>query len=172
MKPPTGAALFAAYPGRLAVVGGGVLAARAFWIQPHSLANWIAAAQIAPHRPPILDPGGVVLLLALLTWLPEGRQLAALACVPSSRHLYEAIPPMLMARSKRELLALATSGTIGLAAGAFTPLAFAPGHGLIPWTVVLLTGYLPALVVVLRHPNVAVPGLDPFAAIPTGGKRA
>ena len=172
VKPTTGAALFAAYPGRRAVIGGVVLAALAFWAWPHWLAEWMAAARTAPHRPPILDPGGVLLLLALLRWrLPEGRQLAVLACVPLSPHLYEALPLMLAARSKRELLALATCGTIGLAAGAFTPPAFTPSHGLIPWTVVLLTGYVPALVVVLRHRNVAAPGLEPFEPLPTSEAR-
>ncbi|HEX9108582.1 MAG TPA: hypothetical protein VF832_15165, partial [Longimicrobiales bacterium] len=143
VKPTTGAALFAAYPGRRAVIGGVVLAALAFWARPHWLVDWVAATRTAPHRAAILNPGGVLLLLSLLRWrLPEGRQLAVLACMPLSPHLYEALPLMLVARSKRELLALATCGTIGLAAGAFTPPAIGPSHGLIPWTVVLLTGYL------------------------------
>ena len=167
VKPTTGAALFAAYPGRQAVIGGVVLAALAFWAWPHWLGDWVAATRTAPHRAAIINPGGVLLLLGLLRWrLPEGRQIAVLACMPLSPHLYEALPLMLAARSRRELVALATCGTIGLAAGAFTPPAFTPSHGLIPWTVVLLTGYLPALVVVLRHRNVAAPGLGPFEPLP------
>ena len=167
IKPTTGAALFTAYPSRRAVVGGVVLAAAAFLVWPHWVTEWLAAARLAPHRPAILNPGGVLLLLALLRWrLPEGRQLAVLACMPLSPHLYEALPLMLVARSKRELLALATCGTIGLAAGAFTPPAITPSHGLIPWTVVFLSGYLPALVVVLRHRSAAAGRLEPFQPIP------
>jgi hypothetical protein len=97
-----------------------------------------------------------VLLLALLRWrLPEGRQLAALAFMPLSPHLYEAVPLLLVARTRREMLVLAACGTLGLAAGAVLPRSYGPDHGLIPWMVVLLTAYLPALAVVLRHRDVS-----------------
>jgi len=148
-------------------VGGVALFGLAFVVWPHWTDGWFHAARLAPHRPAILRPGGVLLLLALLRWrLPEARQLAMLSLVPLSPHLYEALPLMLVARKRKELLALALCGTIGLAAGAVTPHAVGPDHGPIPWTVVFLTGYLPALVVVLRHRNVSVPGLEPFQSIP------
>jgi hypothetical protein len=139
----------------------------AFLACPHWLDGWLAAARRAPHRPAILHPGGVLLLLALLRWrLPEGRQLAAFALMPLSPHLYEALPLMLVARTKRELLALATCGTIGLAAGAFTPHSVGQDHGWIPWAVVFLTGYLPALFVVLRHRGAPTGTHEPFVALP------
>ena len=172
VKPTTGAALFAAYPGRRAVVGGVLLVALAFLAWPHWLEGWLAAARRAPHRPAILHPGGVLLLLALLRWrLPEGRQLAMFALMPLSPHLYEALPLMLVARTKRELLALATCGTIGLAAGAFTPHSVGQDHGWIPWGVVFLTGYLPALVIVLRHRDVPAGTYEPFEALPEPARR-
>jgi hypothetical protein len=83
--------------------------------------------------------------------------------MPLSPHLYEALPLMLAARSRRELLTLAVCGTIGLAAGAVTPHSVGPDHGPIPWAVVFLTGYLPALVVVLRHRGSPDLALEPFA---------
>jgi hypothetical protein len=169
VKPTTGLTLFAAYPNWRTVVGGLVLLILAFLAWPHWLDGWLAAARIAPHRPAILRPGGVLLLLALLRWrLPEGRQLAVLALMPLSPHLYEALPLMLVARSRRELLVLAVCGTIGLAAGAITPHAVGPDHGPIPWAVVLLTGYLPALAVVLKHPNARAADREPFAPIVAG----
>jgi hypothetical protein len=169
LKPTTGAPLFAAYPSRWAVAGGVVLVGLAFLAWPQWLDGWVEAARRAPHRPAILHPGGVILLLALLRWrLPEGRQLAVLACVPLSPHLYEALPLMLVARSKRELLALATCGTIGLAAWAFTPHSVGQDHGVIPWTIVFVTGYLPALVVVLRHRRASAGRLEPFDSLPAG----
>ena len=169
VKPTTGLTLFAAYPNWRTVLGGLVLLILAFLAWPHWLDGWLAAARIAPHRPAILRPGGVLLLLALLRWrLPEGRQLAVLALMPLSPHLYEALPLMLVARSRRELLVLAVCGTIGLAAGAITPHAVGPDHGPIPWAVVFLTGYLPALVVVLKHRNAGAADREPFAPLVAG----
>jgi len=78
---------------------------------------------------------------------------------------------MLVARTKRELLALATCGTIGLAAGAFTPHSVGQDHGWIPWGVVFLTGYLPALVIVLRHRDVPAGTYEPFEALPEPAPR-
>ncbi len=167
LKPTTGASLFAAYPNWRAVAGGVVLLGLAFLAWPHWLDGWLGAVRHAPHRPAILHPGGVLLLLALLRWrLPEGRQLAATACMPLSPHLYEALPLMLVARTRGELLALATCGTIGLAAGAFTPRAVGQDHGPIPWMVVFVSGYLPALLVVLRHRGTPAGALEPFEALP------
>ena len=167
LKPTTGASLFAAYPNWRAVAGGVVLVGLAFLAWPHWLDGWLGAVRRAPHRPAILHPGGLLLLLALLRWrLPEGRQLAVMACMPLSPHLYEALPLMLVARTRGELLALATCGTIGLAAGAFTPHAVGQDHGPIPWMVVFVSGYLPALLVVLRHRGTPGGALEPFEALP------
>ena len=168
VKPTTGLALFAGYPNWRTVWGGVALCALAFVIWPHWVPEWLHAVGTAPHRPAILRVGGAVLLLALLRWrLPEGRQLAMLSLVPLSPHLYEALPLMLVARSRRELLALALCGTVGLAAGAVTPHAVGPDHGPIPWAVVFFTGYLPALIIVLRHRNVPVPRVEVFEPIPS-----
>jgi len=164
IKPTTGLTLFAAYPNWLTVVGGILLLALAFLLWPHWPDGWLAAIRTAPHRPAILRPGGVLLLLALLRWrLPEGRQLAVLALTPLSPHLYEALPLMLAARSRRELLALALCGTLGLGAWAVTPHPRGPDHGLLSWAIVFLSGYLPALIVVLRHRAGPDLVLEPFA---------
>ncbi len=167
VKPTTGLALFAAYPQRRTVLGGLVLLALAFAAWPAWVGDWLAATARAPHGPSILKPGGFILLLALLRWrLPEARQLAVIACLPTSPHLYEGLPLLLSARSRRELLALAVCGGLGLAVSALTPPTFGPDHGPIPWAIVFASAYLPALVVVLRHRNVAVGTLEPFTPLP------
>jgi dolichyl-phosphate beta-glucosyltransferase len=154
-KPTSATPLFTAQPDWRPIVGGVVLVALSFVIWPGWFDSWLAAARAAPHRPAVLRGGGVLLLLALWRWrLPEGRQLATLAFMPLSPHLYEAVPLLLVARNRREMLALAVCGTVGLAAGAVLPKAWGPDHGPIPWMVVLFSAYLPALAVVLRHRTV------------------
>ena len=166
VKPPTGLALFVAYPTRRTVIGGLALLGLAFVAWPHWLDGWLAAAHRAPHRAPVLRPGGVLLLLALLRWrLPEGRLLATLALLPLTPHLYEAVPLLLVARSRRELLALTACGTFGLVATALVPQGPDPDHGTIAWFEILISCYLPTLLVILRHPNVAVGLLAPFEPI-------
>jgi hypothetical protein len=152
VKPTSATPLFAARPDWRPVAGGVVLLGLAFAVWPGWFDSWLAAARAAPHRPAVFRMGGVLLLLSLLRWrLPEGRQLAALAFMPLSPHLYEAVPLLLVARTRRQMLSLAVCGTVGLAAGAVLPHSVGPDHGPIPWMVVLLTAYLPALAVVLRH---------------------
>jgi hypothetical protein len=166
-KPSTGAALFAAYPSRRALIGGLVFVGVAFVVWPHWLEGWRQALAGAEQRPAVLRLGGILLLLGLLRWrLPEGRQLAVLALVPLSPHLYEAVPLALVARSRREVLALTVCGTLGAVAGYFWPPAHVPDHGPRQWAIMFLAGYLPALAVTLRHRALgAAPGPAPFVPI-------
>jgi len=167
IKPTTGLALFAAEPSRSAVLGGVVLLVLAFLVWPHWLDGFLAAAHRAPHLPAVLRPGGVLLLLGLLRWRsPEGRLVATLGLVPLTPHLYEAVPLLLVARSRRELLALAACGTLGLLAVAFLPQGVDFDQGPIAWMEILISCYLPALVVVLRHPNISTRLLRPFEPVP------
>ena len=164
-KPTTGAPLFAAYPDRRAVLGGLALLALAFAVWPHWLGGWREALNDAPQRAAIFRPGGALLLLGLLRWrLPEGRQLAMAALVPLSPHLYEAVPLALVTRSRRELLALTVCGTVGALIGYSFPAAHLPDHGPREWALGFLGGYLPALVIVLRH-RMRGPVADPFESL-------
>ena len=153
-KPTTGAVLFAAYPDRRTVIGGIMLVAAAFLLFPGWIHDWLGAAGRAPHRPGVLHLGGVLLLLALLRWRrPEARQIAAVALVPLSPHVYEALPLLLLARSRREMLVLTLCGTLGFFAALTVPRPGGPDHGPIPWAIVFLSCYLPALVAVIRRSN-------------------
>lgn len=167
IKPTTGLALFAAEPNWSAVLGGAALVALAFLVWPHWLDGFLAAAHRAPHRPAVLRPGGFLLLLGLLRWRsPEGRLLATLALVPLTPHLYEAVPLLLVARSRRELLLLSAGGTLGLLSVAFLPQGADFDQGPIAWMEILLSCYLPALVIVLRHPNLSTGLLRPMGPVP------
>ncbi len=170
-KPTTALPLLAAYPQRSALLGVAALTGLAFAIRPDWVSGWANALGGAPHQPAILRPGGALLLLALLRWrLPEGRQLAALAMVPLSPHLYEAVPLALVARTRREMLAFTVCGTLGLGAHYLWPAKQLPDHGPLQWLIVLLAAYLPALVIVLRRQRNATAVPEPFHPVGvTGG---
>ncbi len=159
VKPTTGAVLFAAYPDRRVLYGGAALVALAFAVWPGWTESWLAAAGTAPHRPAVLRIGGFMLLFALFRWRrPEARQVAATALVPLGPYLYEGLPLLLLARSRREMLMLTLCGTVGLLAGLTIQRQGGPGHNPIDWMIVFLSCYLPALLLVLRRPNEAVKG--------------
>jgi len=159
-KPTTGAVLVAAFPDRRFLLGGVAMLAAAFTVWPTWTDGWMAAAVSAPHRPAILRIGGFLLLLALLRWRrPEARQLAAIALVPLSPHIYEGLPLLLLARSRREMLLLSGAGMLGLLAGLLIPRQVGPQHNPIDWLIVLFSCYLPALIMVLRRPNRTEPGV-------------
>jgi hypothetical protein len=106
--------------------------------------------------PPILRPGGLLLLLALFRWRrPEARFLAVLACVPQTGALYELVPLGLIPRTLREMIFLTASSQMALLllhpnsdypslAASFTS----------AWPKVLVLIYIPALMIVLTRPNV------------------
>ncbi len=116
--------------------------------------DWLASVRASRvHFSPIMAPGGVLLLLAALKWRrPEARLLLAMAILPSSPVVYEALPLFVIPRTWREMLVLVLStlaaylATRGFAGDVFSFMQH--GRSLVLWTC-----YLPALVMVLRRPN-------------------
>ena len=103
LKPSTGLALSVATRPRVAVyfaVTAGLLGAAALILQPHWPTESIACLRGTRHfRAPITRPLGPLVLLALIRWRRvEARWLVALACVPHSPAIYEALPLMLIPR--------------------------------------------------------------------------
>jgi len=123
-KPSVGLAMFAAYPLRRALLGSIGLLVLSLAVAPSWPAHWLAAARGQIYLPPIMRPGGALLLLGLLRWRrPEGRLLAALAVVPQTTGLYETLPLFLIPRRRREAYALAILSLVA---------AFAAAHWF-PW---------------------------------------
>lgn len=156
-KPTIGAALFVARPTRWPIIGGAVLTAIAFALQPAWLSDWHHA--FAPGRSlrplhftaPVLQPGGFLLLATALRWRrPEARLLLALSCVPQTLIMYEALPLFLVPESVLEvtLLVILSYATqvIAVLSSAGTDMLFTGGR----WLIAL---YLCAAVMVLRRPN-------------------
>jgi hypothetical protein len=115
-KPTIGLAMFAARPSRWAVVGGLVVTAIAFLIQPTWLSEWRSTtADRVGITSLVLHPGGVLALLSLLKWRrPEARMLAILACVPMTPVLYETVPLLLVPRRRWEAVSLVIASYVAL----------------------------------------------------------
>jgi len=153
-KPTIGAALWIAYPSwRSAWVIVATflvsLLVRPYWIKEW----WPTLSDLTHVVAPIEFWGGPLILLSLLKWrLPEARLIAALACVPQSTFMYDALPLFLVVKRAEEGAALCGLMLIAHAiwdAGPktdFTSTTLALGQ----WIVWLV--YLPCVVMVLRRP--------------------
>jgi hypothetical protein len=153
-KPSIGAALFAAFPSRQAVIGGVALLAVSLALFPTWPVRWAASLGASNHMWPIRSSGGIILLLALIRWRrPEARLLAALACVPQTIGLYETLPLFLIPRTRWQGYGLAGLSYVA----AFGQVAMVPRDPGMPletmladrWPFVFFCLYLPALVMVL-----------------------
>jgi hypothetical protein len=154
-KPGIGLALWCGYPSRWAVIGGMVLVLASFVIMPTWLWEWRQVLGSPVHAPPLLRPGGFLLLAALLRWRrPEGRLLAALCCLPHVTTLYETLPLFLVSKNRHQAYLLLALTYVAAVLGA----VIQPGGKLLEqvvgrWPVLLVCLYLPALVMVMLRPN-------------------
>jgi hypothetical protein len=170
-KPSISAALFVGFPSRQAIIGGVVLVAVSLLLRPTWPGEWLGAIRNAELLPLVARPGGLLLLLALLRWrLPEGRLLAALACVPQTVGLYETLPLFLIPRSRWQGYLLAI---LSYAAAFWAVLLYPQPQGQpveavhsYRWPVLFVCLYAPALLMVLLR-------RDPSSMHhPAGGDRA
>lgn len=165
-KPNFGFALLAYAPRlraiKAALIGGAVVTLISFALFPTWPVHWLAAVNSVRHmHVPILLPGGVFVLLALLRWRrPEARLIVALACVPQTNSWYEALPLLLVPATYRQSLMLSFVSTCGVFFQqrfmvAANEIEFNRGVGILMIAFV----YLPATLLVLHRPN---KGVRPF----------
>ena len=154
-KPGIGLALWIGYPRREAVIGGFALGVLSLIVMPTWPRDWLAVLGSPVHAPPLLRPGGFLMLAALLRWRrPEARLLAALCCLPHVTTLYETVPLFLVPSNRYQaylLLVLSYVAAVGTA-------WIVPSGSLLEqvvgrWPVLLVCLYLPAVVMVLLRPN-------------------
>jgi hypothetical protein len=149
-KPSIGAALWLAYPrGRAAAWAAGfVVISIALW--PGWVREWLDTLSILTHMAaPVTMPGGVLILLTVLRWRrPEARLLLALSLVPQTLAFYEAVPLFLVPQRWSEAWLLWAGTFVGYFLARDVGTYIAGAH----WLVWL--GYLPAVAMVLRRPNV------------------
>jgi hypothetical protein len=170
-KPTIGLPLWISRPSRRAAIGAIALVVLTVVVWPWWPKAWLAAIQVAPHiRPPLMRPGGILLLLGALRWRrPEGRLLAAWAFMPHTEALYDLMPLFLVAASVPDALALVVCSWVALLGHAM--IAQTGGADLsvriaAQWPMTLALVYIPALILVLARPNTApqeaaAPSADP-----------
>ena len=120
------------------------------------------------HAPPLLRPGGFLLLAALLRWRrPEARLLAALCCLPHVTTLYETVPLFLVTSNRHQAyLLLVLSYVAAVVQAWLVPTGSLLEQVVGRWPVLLLLLYLPALVMVMLRPNEAPANEAPASEVP------
>jgi len=124
-------------------------------VMPSWPREWLAQLPSSPyHFSPLRTPVGFLTLLALLRWRrPEARLLAVLGVVPQSPFVYEALPLFLIPRTRYQSYALVIGSDVAL--GVYV-LARGIEQSRFFWIngiAVVVTMYLPSLIMVLRRPN-------------------
>lgn len=155
VKPNLGAAALTLRLSPRAIALAVAITVASLVVLPAWPAEWIAnLARLEAHPAPLFTPAGCWLAVALLRWrCREARLLLAMAVVPQLLFFADQLPLYLVARSRREAMALVAPALIAfllwfvqLRTGDLYVIAAAP--------YVLAGVYLPALLVVLSRPNV------------------
>lgn len=162
-KPTIGFAMLAARATRRGVitfaVGASLMFALSLLIAPGWIGEWIATvrAHSGHMMAPVLQPGGLIALVALLRWRrPEARLIVALALVPQNIAWYDSVPLLLVPLTLMEVLVSTILMSVPIIlevlmkGGSDGVVDFWPrGYEL------AIFAYLPAVVTVLRRPNVS-----------------
>jgi hypothetical protein len=113
-KPNLGAAVWLAAPRFWPLAGGAAIVAISLVVMPEWPAAWLANVSGREEKVvPVLHPGGVVLLLALIAWRrPEARLLAVLSVVPQALLFYDQLLLWLVPRSRRQSIALSLASLV------------------------------------------------------------
>jgi hypothetical protein len=173
-KPTTALWLFAYRPTWRHVITASMVMLISLALWPAWPFAWRAVLGRLAVATPVTLPGGILVLMALLRWRrPEARMLATMAIVPHSTIIYETLPLFLIPATWIEagILWIGTVVVVILhdALGPYATAGewLASSGRLIVWCV-----YLPALVMILRRPNVSrdaasVGRYDDISARPT-----
>jgi hypothetical protein len=156
VKPTIGLALWLYRPSWQAVVGSALLLIVSLLVSPGWPSEWIGTFGAGPHiRAPITTFGGLVVLIALFRWRrPEARLLVALACVPHTTLLYEALPLFLIPASWREAaLLLALNWAAELTLITLGPYPSLLEKAAMSATLSVAFLYLPCAIMILRRAN-------------------
>lgn len=168
VKPQTGLASLAYRPSWSMVIGGAAAYIACLAINPLWPIQMIEVARGDPdlhfYVPAVTVIGGQLLLMAVFRWRTrEARLLLAMALVPQAQFWYTGLAALLVARTYRQSLALSALSAVGyycwrskMFAATLNSIALPDSGGhQAEW--MMLFVFLPALIVVFRHPNIATP---------------
>lgn len=156
VKPTVGFALWLFNPRWQAAVAGAALLLVSVVVRPVWPLEWMQTFGAGAHiRAPISTLGGPLILVALLRWRrPEARLLVALACVPHTTLLYEALPLFLVPASWAESIVLAVLTWVAqIVVITLQPYATLADRTATSAAVSVALVYLPCLMMILRRPN-------------------
>lgn len=162
-KPNLGVPLVLARPTRAVIVGCTAALALSLAVMPSWPLGWWRAVtgpfqHTVPHPLPITTFGGLgaLALLALLRWRrPEARLIALMACVPQLPFWADQLPLALVPETRREVIwSLLCGHMMFIAWFLFAPKVIMYVPVMQPYA--LVGTYVPALIIVLRRPNVGV----------------
>jgi hypothetical protein len=163
VKPNLGLAAAVTRPSRSMFIGAALLIIVSLLIAPSWPLWWRnAMAEVPTHVVPFATWYGAPLLLAALRWRThQGRLLLAMSLMPQTATFADQLLVMLVARTRFEAVLLAAMSAIGGVAW-LARLRWGGHPAMVGGPYVVLSIYLPALLIVLRHKNTgAIPqGLE------------
>ena len=156
VKPNVGIALAVARPSREMVIGCAVLVAISLVVLPRWPLDWLANMRTAPRHPtPMFTWLGAPLLLSVLRWRrPEARLLLAMALIPQTASFADQLVLFAIPSTRKESMILALCSLVGGLAWVMAVRNSTELPVLIGAPYLIAGMYLPALVLVLRRPNV------------------
>src|SRR5688500_4645465 len=153
IKPNIGLALFVRRPSVQAVIGSLILVAVSIAIFPSWPSDWLASLKRSvadeTHRAPVLQWGGIVLLLAAIAWRrAAGRLLLTLSVIPQALLFYDQLLLWLIPQTRKPSVFLTGASQAGMM---LWYVSLGPDDNLIlsAYPFVVPSVFLPALCLVL-----------------------